>query len=85
MGESKDANRKATVFRMPGRRPRGAPSISGVEHTVLSVPMKPVLERNFQDVAVKSPEESLLLLQSSAPDGLLPDEAARRLEESGRR
>jgi Ca2+-transporting ATPase len=45
--------------------------------------MKRVLQRKFQDIAVRSPEEALLLLQSSAPDGLLPDEAARRLVEYG--
>jgi Mg2+-importing ATPase len=37
----------------------------------------------FQDIAAKSAEEALLLLVSSARDGLPPDEAARRLEEHG--
>jgi Mg2+-importing ATPase len=42
-----------------------------------------VLQKKFQDIAVKSPEEALLLLQSSPRNGLLPDEAARRLAEYG--
>jgi len=42
-----------------------------------------VLQRKFQEIAVKSPEEALLLLRSSAREGLLPNEAAHRLAEYG--
>jgi Mg2+-importing ATPase len=45
--------------------------------------MENVFQRKFQDIAVKSPAEALLLLRSSAREGLLPDEAAQRLANSG--
>ena len=42
-----------------------------------------MVRTTFQDIAARSPEDALRLLSSSVPDGLPPDQAARRLAEYG--
>ena len=42
-----------------------------------------MVRTTFQDIAARSPDDALRLLSSSVPDGLPPDQAARRLAEYG--